>query len=79
MARAHNLGKGGERRRGERNGAAKLTVEKVRAMRKEYRAPGWRADGTWEPGNIGILAENYGVNRRNALAVIDGTTWGWLD
>jgi hypothetical protein len=54
---------------GEKNGQAKLTAEKVGAIRREYVS-----------GSVSHreLAGRYGVGRSHIGAILRGERWGWL-
>lgn len=68
---------GGEKRRGVKNGASKLTEDAVRDIRVRYVAGTGRGHAV--PGNAGELAKQYGVNRRTILSIAQGMTWGWVE
>lgn len=57
---------GVKRARGSRNGAARLTEEKVAAIRAEFAAGGVTR---------GALAQKYGVNRSTVGRIISGRYW----
>lgn len=65
----------GESVRGARNGMAKLTEDKVRAIRRKH-VPG---SVKGEPGNAWDLAAEFGISYRHVHQVISGVSWGWLD
>lgn len=62
---------------GTRNGAAKLTEEQVREIRRRHNP----VTNNWHPHPNGTcaLAREFGVNRRTIRAVLDGEVWGWLE
>lgn len=60
---------------GERNHSAKLTQEKVLAIRKEYRKDGPHKAS---PSNTRELAQKYGVGLGAIHAVVRGKTWRYL-
>lgn len=68
----------GAKRRGERNGAAKLTEAKVRDIRERYVKGVFHKFASEFPGNAGALAREFGVHKRTILAVVYGETWGWV-
>lgn len=66
--------------RGTRNGSAKLTPEKVRAIRQRYQGPRYTASGALAArSNVSALAAEFNIGARHVRAIVDGTVWGWLD
>lgn len=57
-----------ESHRGERNGAAKLTEDSVRDMRRRHRLG----------ETLTALAREYEVTRQAASSAVRGATWGWV-
>lgn len=60
--------------KGSKNPASKLTESDVRYIRDNYKY-----DKEKHSGNIKELSQKFSVSRQTILAVVDGTTWGWLD
>jgi hypothetical protein len=61
----------GRSARGVKAGKTKLTENHVRSIRLEYRK-GKHGFGT------PALAKKYGVNPQSIMAIINGSSWGWL-
>lgn len=55
--------------RGQRNGAARLTPEKVRDIRQRREAGEYPT----------ALAREFGVSKTAVVQAASGETWGWLD
>lgn len=69
---------GGEKRRGERNGASKLTPEKVLEIRRRY-VSGVGCNNYKRRGNSRELAAEFGVGKTAIRDIVAGVTWGWLE